>query len=691
MARKIYLEDIPLEEAWRRFTAALKELDRWRPLEGEDTPISQALGRVTAKPIWARVSSPAYHASAMDGYAVRAEDTASANDTTPLHLTLGEQAQYVDTGDPLPAWADAVIMIENVQPIGNTRIEIRAPIAPWTAVRPMGEDMVATELVLPANHVLRPVDLGAIAGSGHATVNVRRKPRVAVIPTGTELITVEHAAQHGVKPGDIIEYNSIVLAAEVEQWGAVATRYPIVIDNFDQIKATVQDAATHHDLILINAGSSAGSEDFTARIVQELGILLVHGVAVRPGHPVILGTIKQDARSKMQDAGNDTLNPKSEIQNQQHLHRAADAVQVSAVPIIGVPGYPVSAALTGEIFVEPLLAKWLGLPGHKKPVLQGKITRKLLSPMGEDEWVRVTAGKVGDQIVAAPLSRGAGVITSLVRADGIVRIPRFSEGVNAGDAVTIELYTDPAEIDRTIVHIGSHDLTLDLLAQYLAELGNDPDPAKPDRATQRRFVSAHAGSLGGLIALRRGEAHVAGSHLLDPATGEYNFAYIQQYLSNVPVVVVTLLRREQGLMVAKDNPKNIASLADLARSDVRFVNRQRGAGTRVLLDYRLSELGVAAESVVGYKREEYTHLAVAAAVQSGVADCGLGVRAAARALDLDFVSVEWERYDLVIPKVYYESELLRPLLELIRGDSFRQAVAELEGYDPDLMGEVQRP
>jgi putative molybdopterin biosynthesis protein len=482
---------------------------------------------------------------------------------------------------------------------------------------------------------------------------------VAVIPTGTELITVEQAAQAGVKAGYIIEYNSIVLAAEVEQWGGVATRYPIVIDDFDQIKAAVADAASKHDLVLINAGSSAGSEDFTARVVQELGTLLVHGIAVRPGHPVILGMIKSEIRD-----------------------------QRSEIPIVGVPGYPVSAALTGEIFVEPLLAKWLGLPGHQKPTLRGNITRKLLSPMGEDEWVRVTAGKVGDRSVAAPLSRGAGVITSLVRADGIVRIPRFSEGVDTGAEVTIELYTDPAEIERTIVHIGSHDLTLDLLAQHLAEVTSDSPT--PDRSARRRFVSAHAGSLGGLIALRRGEAHLAGSHLLDPETGEYNFAYIKQYLPDVPVVVVTLLRREQGLIVAKGNPQNIASLKDLARPDVRFVNRQRGAGTRVLLDYRLKELGIAAESVHGYQREEYTHLAVAAAVQSGVADCGLGVRAAARALDLDFVSVEWERYDLVIPQQFYASELLQPLLTLIRGESFRKVVAELEGYDASGMGNVMR-
>ncbi len=657
MSRKVYLEDIPLDEAWRRFSEALKAIKRWQPIEGEDMPVPEALGRVTARPIWAHVSSPAYHASAMDGYAVRAEETITANETHPLQLELGMQAQYVDTGDPLPGWADAVIMIENVQPIGNTHIEIRSPIAPWTAVRPLGEDMVATELVLPANHVLRPVDLGALAGSGHATVQVRRKPRVAVIPTGTELITMEQVVRSGVKAGDIIEYNSIVLAAEVEQWGGVATRYPIVMDNFEQIKAAVKDAASKHDLVLINAGSSAGSEDFTARVVQELGTLLVHGIAVRPGHPVILGMISS---------------PNSNFHS----------------PIIGVPGYPVSAALTGEIFVEPLLAKWLGLPGHQKPTLRANITRKLLSPMGEDEWVRVTTGKVGDRIVAAPLSRGAGVITSLVRADGIVRIPRFSEGVDTGEQVMIELYTDPAEIDRTIVHIGSHDLTLDLLAQHLAEMTGDTP--SPDRSAQRRFVSAHAGSLGGLIALRRGEAHLAGSHLLDPETGEYNFSYINQYLPDLPVVVVTLLRREQGLIVAKGNPKNIASLKDLARSEVRFVNRQRGAGTRVLLDYRLKESGITAESVHGYQREEYTHLAVAAAVQSGVADCGLGVRAAARALDLDFVSVEWERYDLVIPQQFYESELLQPLLTLIRGETFRKVVAELEGYDSSVMGEVVR-
>ncbi len=642
--KKFYLENIPLDEAWGRFIAAMESAGVWRALPGEDLPIEEALGRITAQPVWAALSSPGYHASAMDGYAVRSADTIGATESAPKRLSVGpgRQAAYVDTGDPVPSWADAVVMIEHTQQIeeagGEAAIEIQASVAPWTAVRPMGEDMVATELVLPANHTLKPVDLGALAGCGHARVSVRRKPRVAVIPTGTELITVEQAAENGLKSGDIIEYNSLVLSSQVREWGGAPTRYPVVADDFGRIKATVLAAAAGHDLVLINAGSSAGSEDFTSAVVQELGTLLVHGVAVRPGHPVILGMI-------------------------------ADT------PVIGTPGYPVSCALTGEIFVEPLLAHWLGQQPAEKPKTRATITRKLLSPMGEDELVRVTAGRVGERIVAAPLSRGAGVITSLVRADGIVRIPRFSEGVDAGQEVVVELYRNPADLERTLVHIGSHDLCLDLLAQRLADSG-------------RRFASANAGSLGGLMALRRGEAHLAGSHLLDPATGQYNVSYVQQYLADVPVVLMTFMHREQGLMVAPGNPKGIRELADLARGDLRFVNRQRGAGTRVLLDYHLEKLGIASEGVNGYRREEFTHMAVAVAVQSGVADCGLGIAAAARALNIDFIPLEQERYDLVIPCVHFESELLRPLLELIRGGELARIIGGLPGYDTTHMGEI---
>ncbi len=653
--RSVYLHDIPMDEAWTRFTTALAEAGLWEPFPGETIPLTEALGRITAQPVWAAISAPHYHASAMDGFAVRSRDTLGASETNPVTLTqieddaelecVARPARAVNTGHAMPPWADAVIMIEHVQP-GNTPREliIRASAAPWQHVRQMGEDMVATELVLPANHLLRPVDLGAMAGSGHAVVRVRRRPRVAVIPTGSELVSADDAAHGTIERGQIIEYNSIVLAAQIEAWGGAATRWPIVADELAAIKEAVIAAARDHDLVLVNAGSSAGSEDYTVHVVNELGEVLVHGIAVRPGHPVIFGLISVEGRQ---------------------------------IPVIGVPGYPVSAALTGEIFVEPLLAKWLGRTPQELPTLEATISRKVVSPTGDDEYMRVTVGQVGERVIATPLSRGAGVISSLVRADGIVRIPRFSEGLEAGAPVTVHLYRSPREIANTIVAIGSHDMTLDLLAQFLAE-----------RAPGMRLASANVGSLGGLVALKRGEAHLAGSHLLDPDSGEYNWRYINQYLRGQEAVLVTLVEREQGLIVPRGNPQGISGLADLAREDVVYVNRQRGAGTRLLLDYEIGRLGITPEQVRGYDREEYTHLAVAAAVASGTASCGLGVRAAARALDLDFVSVGWERYDLVIPRQHYESALLRPLLDLLGDTAFRAAVDALPGYDTHQMGQV---
>ncbi len=654
----VYLHDIPLPEAQARLAEALVKAEMGGLLEIEEIPLDEhALGRVLAEPVWARISSPHYHASAMDGFAVRAADTEGAMPSTPLLLEVGSKAAYLDTGDPLPTWADAVIPIENVEPLdagGELSTEARRPqvirirsaVTPWSSVRSLGEDIVATQLVLPKGHTLRPVDLGAIAACGHGAVKVARRPRVAVIPTGTELVPIGQP----VKAGDIIEYNSTVLAAQINAWGGEARRFPITPDRFEQIREMVRHAAGENDLVLLNAGSSAGSEDFSARVVESLGTLLVHGVAVRPGHPVILGMINLPAGMLKETAR-------------------------KAKPIVGVPGYPVSAALTGEIFVKPLIDRWLGRPMETTQTIQAVLTRKVTSPAGDDDYLRVALGKVGNKVLAAPLSRGAGVITSLVRADGIAILPRGSQGMSAGEEVTVRLYRSPDEIDRTIFAIGSHDITLDVMAQFLAE-------------RERRLSSANVGSLGGLVALKRGESHLAGSHLFDPETAEYNLTYIRQYLQGTPVKVITLVGRQQGLLVLKGNPKGILGLKDLARPDVMFVNRQRGAGTRVLLDYQLDLLAIVPDQVRGYNQEEFTHLAVAAAVSSGKADTGLGIAAAAQALDLDFIPLFQERYDLVIPVQHYQGPLLEPLLELLEDDRFRQAVSAMPGYNIENMGKL---
>ena len=654
----VYLHDIPLSQAQARLKQALQEADLWRVLGSETIPLDEnALGRVTSEPVWAKTSSPHYHASAMDGFAVRAIMTNGAMPSTPVTLQLGPEAEYVDTGDPLPGWANAVIPIENVESLdahGNITkdirdpdaIRIRASVAPWSHVRPLGEDIVATQLVLPAGHILKPADLGAIAAAGHQEIKVARKPKVAILPTGTELVPIGSK----LKAGDILEYNSLVLAAQVKAMGGEPTRYPITKDDFDLICQCVEEAANDHDLVLLNAGSSAGAEDFSAKVVDQLGQLLVHGVAVRPGHPVILGLVNRKPENLKPGTWN-------------------------LIPVIGVPGYPVSAALTIDIFVEPLMATWLGRRPNELPTEIATLTRKIVSPAGDDDFVRVAVGKVGDKLLAAPLSRGAGVITSLVQADGLALIPSGTQGMEAGEKVQVRLYRSKVEIERTILSIGSHDLTLDLMAQFLA-------------AHDRRLASANVGSQGGLVALRRGEAHFAGSHLLDPKTGEYNISYIRQYMPNIPVKVVALVGREQGLIVKKGNPKGIKSLEDLSRLEIQFVNRQRGAGTRVLLDYHLNLMTIPQSSIEGYSQEEYTHLGVAASVASGRADCGLGIAAAAQALDLDFVPLFQERYDLVIPKQFADGDLLAPLFGLLADSAFRKAVSQLIGYDVSVMGTI---
>jgi molybdopterin molybdotransferase/putative molybdopterin biosynthesis protein len=633
LKRAVYLEDIPLDEAQRRFWSRLTIT----PLAGEDVVVEDALGRVTAEPVFARVSVPHYHAAAMDGIAVRAADTIGASESAPLTLRLNDQATWVDTGDPLPPETNAVIMAEQVQEVGADRLEILASVAPWQHVRPMGEDLVATELVLPENHALTAIDLGAVIAAGHTCVRVRRRPRIAILPTGSELVEPGQP----LRPGDIVDFNSIVLASQVREWGGAPTRLPIVPDDRAQILERVRTALEEHDAVVINAGSSAGSEDYTAPIVSELGELLVHGVAIRPGHPVVLG------------------------------------VAANGKPLLGIPGYPVSAILASELFVRPLVYRLQGLAVPERVTVKATMTRKLLSPMGEEEYVRVKLGQVGERLMAAPLSRGAGVIMSMVRADGIARIARFSEGVHAGAEVDVELFRRFDEVRRTVIAIGSHDLALDLLSNALAR-----------RTPGASLASANVGSLGGLLALARDEAHLAGSHLLDEATGEYNVSYLRQHLAGRAVVLVHLAGREQGLIVPSGNPLGITQLADLARSDVLFVNRQRGSGTRVLLDYQLRHLGLSAADIAGYEREEYTHLAVAADVASGAADTGLAILAAARALDLDFVPLFSEQYQLVIPRHHYESPLLEPALAILRSPDFAAQVAALGGYDVTNMGQV---
>ena len=469
--RNIYLEDIPLDEAKAKLQVALHAAGRAGPTNGELVHLAEALNRVTAEPVRAHLSSPHFHCAAMDGYAVNAADTIDARETKALRLFPGHSAHPVNTGDPLPDATNAVIMIENVNRDDDGSLLIYAAVAPWQHVRLMGEDMVSTETVLQVNHQLRPVDLGALAGCGHARVNVRRSPRVTIIPTGSELVPLIQKP----KRGQLIEYNSLILSSQIREAGGEAMIAEIVGDDLASLVEALSAAlADGPDLVLVLSGSSAGSHDFTASALHQLGAVLVHGIAVRPGHPVIIGM-------------------------------AAD------IPVIGVPGYPVSAALTGELLVIPLIWQWLGLAAPDATTVSAVSTRKLVSPIGDDDYVRVALAQIDDQLQATPLQRGAGVITSLVQADGLAHIPRFHEGIDRGAKLKVTLYRPLRLIANTVMIMGSHDPMLDLLATHLRL-----------KSAAGRIVSVNVGSLGGLIALRRGEAHLAGSHLFDPETATYN-------------------------------------------------------------------------------------------------------------------------------------------------------------------------
>jgi len=633
--RDVYLEDRPWEEALADYLAHLEQAGALKPGPPEVIPVEEAAGRVTAAPVYARISSPHYHSAAMDGFAVRAALTFGVSETTPGQLAVGSEAIIVDTGDPLPEGCDAVIMVEDVHYVTPEIIEITRPAFPWQHVREIGEDIVATEMIVPANHLLRPVDIGGLLAGGITEVAVHPRPRVAVLPTGTELVEPGTA----LKPGDIIDYNSRLLAGLVAEWGGVAQRRKITVDDFESLRRNLQQALSEADVVLINAGSSAGSEDYTAAVIKSLGRVLVHGVATRPGKPVILG-------------------------------------EVDGRPVVGVPGYSVSAYLCADLFVRPLIYRKLGLVPPARDKIKAVVSRKLVSSLGVEEFVRVKLGQVGDRVIATPLSRGAGVIMSLIRADGVLRVPCLSEGYAAGETVEVELLRPREEIGQTTVIIGSHDIALDVLANHLRRL-------YPGAS----LSSAHVGSLAGLAALKRGEAHCAGTHLLDEETGEYNVSYIRRLLPDRGMVLVNLVYREQGLIVAPGNPKGIKSLQDLARPEVTFVNRQRGAGTRVLLDYHLKKLGINPAQVQGYEREEYTHMAVAAAVAGG-ADAGLGIRAAAIALGLDFIPLAEERYDLCIPRACWDTPYIQRLLTVIATKEFQEAVRALGGYDLRDCGKI---
>jgi len=643
--RNIYLKTIPPEEAVQR---AKEALNRGTLLTTEVIPTHEAFNRVTAAPVIARYSSPTFHSAAMDGIAVRAESTFMAREDSPTELNHDDGFVFVNTGNPLPEGMNAVIMIENVTQKDEVTVLIDSPAFPWQHIRRIGEDIVATELLMPQNRKLTPSDLGALLSAGIYEIEVAEKIKATFLPTGDEVLNF--LDKPAPQAGQVIESNSQVFKAYAESWDIQAQWSSPVPDDEETLRGRVLDCLEAGDhIVVVGAGSSAGSKDYSRRVFESIGSVLVHGIAVMPGKPTLIGIT--DERSG-------------------HPGRL----------LIGAPGYPVSAIVCHEKILAPLVAWLQGGSPVERMTTPITLARKTPSKAGMREALRLAAGRIGESIVGAPLARGAGMITTMTKAQAVAYIPEDVEGVEAGETINAELLVPKAELDRVLVHVGSHDNTLDLLANELMGMA---DPM--------RLVSSHAGSMGGLTALKSGSALFAGAHLFDPVSNDFNFPFIDRYLKGIDVTVINLAIRHQGLIVAKGNPLDIKGMEDLTREDVIFINRQRGAGTRILLDHHLKGAGIAPRDVRGYDNEEFTHMAVAVNVLTGAASCGLGIYAAAKALDLDFVPLAHERYDLLIPSIFMEDERIQTLMTLIRSKSVQEKIARLGGYEVPLTGQIMEP
>lgn len=633
-----YLTNFPLDEAAQTYLDTLAS--RGMTCKSESIPVTAALGRITAQAVYAKICAPHYNACAMDGIALEAAKTFGASETTPARLQESDFLR-VDTGDPLPAGCDAVVMIEDVIEEGGL-VSLYAPAVPWENIRQIGEDISAGDMILPSFTSITPACMGAMLAAGVMQVEVVKRPLVGIIPTGDEIVP----PTENPGAGDIIEFNSTIFSGMLTQWGCLPKVYPIVRDDQSLIEAALKNTLAECDALILNAGSSAGSEDYSAQAMRSVGEVVLHGIAIKPGKPAVLGF--------------------------------APAPKASGViPVLGVPGYPVSGILVLERIFKPVVDLLTCREADQASEIDAVISRRLTSSLKYREFVRARLGKVDGKLVAVPLNRGAGVVSSFVKADGIIDIPQDTEGYEAGEKVRVRLMRGMDEIERTLVITGSHDPLLDEVADLMRRRWRDS-----------LVASSHVGSMGGIMAVKRGEAHLGGIHLLDEASGTYNAPYLRKYFPEGGVALVECVKRIQGLMVPAGNPKGVKGFADLV--GLEYVNRQKGSGTRILCDYLARQNKLDTSAIRGYEREEYTHTAVAAAIAAGTADAGMGILSAARIYNLDFIPLCEEQYDLLIAQDALELESVKRLLEMLRSPQFTRRLQALGGYTIHTPGELRQ-
>jgi putative molybdopterin biosynthesis protein len=638
-----FLEVIDRDEAERRFHAALD----LRPLEPKDVPLAEALGRVLAGDVIAPLDVPGFDRSNVDGFAVQAQDTFEASEDHPRRLTLNPEvlatgmvpthmvragtATAIATGAVMPRGADAVVMIEDTD-VDGSQLLVRRPVTPGANLTFAGTDIGRGETVLRRGERLTSRETGVLAALGLDRVRVVRRPRVAIVSTGDELLAPGVALRSGM----IYDSNATILADAVRELGARPVPFGIVPDDPAALEATLR-RALEGDVVLLSGGTSKGAGDISYRVVAKLGPpgIVAHGVALKPGKPLCLAVVADGSRR---------------------------------VPVVILPGFPTSAIFTFHEFVAPVIRRLGGRAEDAATVIPARLPQRVNSERGRTEYLLVGLVAAGanpthpsplPSYVAYPMGKGSGSVTTFSRADGFVIIPRQREYLEAGDVVAVHLLgRELRPVD--LVVIGSHCVGLDFLLGRLQE-----------RGLRSKFLAV--GSTGGLTAAQRGECDLAGIHLLDPKTGIYNRPFVTEDL-----VLLPGYSRLQGIVFRRGDarfegrPPAAAVAQALADATCVLVNRNRGSGTRVLIDRLLGE-----RQPAGYWTEARSHNAVVAAVAQGRADWGVAIEPVAAAAELGFLPLQEERYDFVTPRTRLDQPALQTFRDLLSQDQTRQALAAM--------------
>jgi putative molybdopterin biosynthesis protein len=628
--RNIYLKKMDLDRALELYLSRLRETGFFQP-RTENIKVSEALDRVLARAVFALRSVPHYNSAAVDGIAVRCSDTVQASKHAPKRLDRDHFA-IVNTGQPMPEGFDAVIMIEDVHFLEDGSVEIFEPVPSFHNVRTIGEDVVEYDMLFCRYHRLAPQDLSLLLAAGVFEVEVVKKPECVVVPTGDEIVDPSSE----LKEGSIPETNSILVKAFLERLGASVKVHDPLGDDPTKLASALQELLPTHDLVLFIGGSSAGQKDYVYRVLEKHGEVLVHGLSIRPGKPTILAIVEEK-------------------------------------PVIGLPGFPASCFTVLERVVKPILQAWYRSSESNEDFLEAEVATRMFSSVGDDEFVRVMLAKVKDRYVCIPLKRGAATMSSLTKMDGTIVVPKGQEVIDEGKKVQVLLTASRKRIDNTVLFVGSNDPLIDRLSDLLIERGLN-------------LSVVNVGSLGGVRAIAKSYAHLAGVHLFDSESETYNLPFLRKMMKHF--VLVKFVKRLQGLVVQKGNPKSIKSLHDLARKDVKFVNRQKASGTRILLDHYLSKLGIDPRQINGYEKEELTHAAVALKIKRNLADVGLAVSYVAQLMDLGFVPLCWEEYDLLVLPEFLKDERFGIILDVMASSDFKNVVSESSGYDISDLGRV---